>query len=82
MCLCFFRFFNLKKTSNTTLEVVDSDTDTDAQASPPAPFSDPATKYRHHLNCTVTKDKTDAVEKARTEWIEVHGRLLIPRVIS
>ena len=25
-------------------------TDTDGQGSPPAPFSDPATKYGHHVN--------------------------------
>ena len=39
-----------EKTSKTTVPVVDSDTDTDAQASPPAPFTDPSTKYRHHLS--------------------------------
>jgi hypothetical protein len=84
--------------TNTTVQVGDSDTDTDAQASEPLPFSDAATKYRHHLNakhlqalkaswigpdnCTVNTDETDTVEKARTEWIEVHGAPLIPRVIS
>ena len=41
-----------ENTTNTTLEVGDSDTDTDAQGSPPAPFSDPITKYRHHVNGT------------------------------
>ena len=62
-----------------TVVVGDSETDTDAQEYVPIPYSDPATKYRHHLNCTVTKDKTDAVEKARTEWIQVHGAPFDPK---
>jgi len=81
--------------TNTTVQVGDSDTDTDTQASEPLPFSDPATKYRHHLNakhlqalkaswigpdnCTVNTDETDTVEKARTEWIEVHGAPFDPK---
>ena len=84
--------------TNMTVVVGDSETDTDAQESVPIPYSDPATKYRHHVtakhllalksswigpdNCTVNTDETDTVEKARTEWIEVHGAPLIPRVIS
>ena len=69
--------------TNTTVVVGDSKTDTDAQEYVPIPYSDPATKYTHHLsdkhlqafkaswigpgNCTVYTDETDTVEKAITE---------------
>ena len=81
--------------TNTTVVVGDSETDTDAQESVPIPYSDPATKYRHHVtakhlqalksswigpdNCTVNTDETDTVEKARTEWIQVHGAPFDPK---
>ena len=86
-----------ENTTNTTVQVGDSDTDTDAQGCPAAQFSDPATKYRHHLNgkhlqalkaswigpdnCTVNTDETDTVEK-ELNGLRFMGLLLIPRVTS